>query len=222
MPHETTLVPALPKKQRRHPRVQLNLSVRLRWLSPLGQLIEVTETLDVGRGGLLVHRREPCRAGALVWVAFPFDPSLPLTQPETPARVVRVTTTPAGDNLVALELEAPKPKGAAAGQAYLSFARERRRHERLRLALPIRVRPADSPWPEETMTVDISDDGVLFCTTRLHTVGDTLYIALPPRSFGGQWASPAELPARVVRVAGDAHSAVWQQVAAALLPPEKP
>jgi hypothetical protein len=221
MSHETTLVPALMKEQRRHPRAQLSLPVRLRWLSPLGQLTEVTETLDVGRGGLLVHRREPCCVGARVWVTFPFDPSLLLAQPETPARVVRVATTPAGGNLVALELEPPRPSDAA-GRTHTRFARERRRHERLRLVLPIRVRPADSPWPEETMTVDISDDGVLFCTTRLYAAGDAIYIALPPRSFGGRWISPAELAARVVRITRDARSAVWQQVAAALLPPEKP
>ena len=226
MPSETTLVPTRTKEQRRYARVQLNLSARLRWLTPLGQLTEVTETLDVSRGGLLVYLREPCRVGGAVWVTFPFESTPPLTQPETPARVVRAKTTPAGGHLAALEFEAlPRRRDAAAarGGTYPRPAGERRRRERVRLALPIRVRPADSPWPEETMTIDISKDGARFCTTRLYAVGDTVYVTWAPGSFGGRMASAVELPARVVCVKKDTRlsSPVWQQVAVALLPPEK-
>ncbi len=226
MPPETSLVSTLTKEQRRHPRVQLNLPVRLRWLTPLGQLTEVTETLDVCRAGLRIYRREPCRIGAMVWVTFLFDSSLPLALPETPARVVRLATTPTGGNLVALEFESlPRHRDllAALARIYPGSVRNRRRRERIRLALPIRVRPPSSPWPEETMTVDLSDEGLMFCTTRLYIVGDTVFITLPRGSFGGRWASPTELPARVVRIEKDARldGSVWQQVAVAVLPPEK-
>ncbi len=204
-------------ERRRHPRAQLNLPVRLRWLGPLGQLTEVAETLDVCRGGLLVYRRDPSQVGSMLWVTFPFDSTLQLPQPETPARVVRVKDTPAGGHLVAIELEVPLRHAAGAGAAGL----DRRRHERIPLALPIRVRPSDSPWPEETMTVDVSDDGVLFCTARLYSAGDLVYINLPPGTIRSRSSSTAEVPARVVRVVRRPDF-VEQEVAVALLPPDKP
>src|SRR5712691_4158563 len=98
MPIETNVAPTRIKEQRRHPRAQLNLPVRLRWPTPLGQTTEVAETLDVCRGGLLIHRRDPCPIRAHLWVTFPFDSTLPLTQPETPARIARVKTTPTGND----------------------------------------------------------------------------------------------------------------------------
>jgi len=223
MPPETSLVPTLTKEQRGHPRVHLHLPVRLRWLTPLGLLAEIAETVDVCRAGLQINRREPCRIGAMVWVTFLFESSLPLAQPETPAHVVRLTTTPTGGNLVALEFESlPRHRHliAALARIYAGPFRDRRRRERIRLALPIRVRLPGSPWPEETMTVDLSNEGVMFCTTRLYPVGDTVFITLPRGSFR---ASPTELPARVVRIEKDARldGSVWQQVAVAVLPPEK-
>jgi len=224
MPSQTTLVPNLVREQRRHPRAQLSLPVRLRWLTPLGQLSEAAQTLDVCRGGLLVYRREFCGVGAMVWVTLPFDSTLALTEPETPARVVRVKMTPAGGHLVALQFEAPprrRDTAGAAGRTFSGPATEHRRRERIRLALPIRVRPADSPWPEETMTVDISEAGALFCTTRLYAVGDTVHLTIPRGSFGGRWAAHKELRARVVRLEPGAGrtGSVWQQVAVALLAP---
>jgi hypothetical protein len=183
----------------------------------LGQLTEVAETLDVCRGGLLVYRRDPSQVGSMLWVTFPFDSSPQLPQPEIPARVVRVKDTPTSGHLVALEFEAPLRH--AAGTAAMGF--DRRRHERFPLALPIRVRPSDSPWPEETMTVDLSDDGVLFCTARLYSVGDLIYVNLPTGTIRSRSSSAAEVPARVVRVVRRPDS-VEQQVAVALLPPGKP
>ncbi len=223
MPTLTTLAPALIKEQRRHPRVQLNLPVRLRWPTPLGQITEVTETLDVCRGGLLVHRRDLGRVGALLWVTFPFDSSLPVTQPETPARIVRLDQTPAGDPLLAIEFEpVTKRRDAnAAGELDFRPARERRGSPRIPLALPIRVRPLDSPWPEETMTRDVSNGGVLFCTTRLYATGDPVHVALPMGSLVGRWASAAETPARIVRVSR-LPGEVEQQVALAFPLAQKP
>jgi hypothetical protein len=194
--------------------VQLNLPVRLRWLAPLGQLTEVTETLDVSRGGLLVNRPEPCGVSAALWVTFPFDPTLELVQPETPACVVRVKDTPAGGHWVGIAFNLPERHAAPACAGDV----DRRRRERVRLALPIRVWLAGSPWPEETMTVDVSEDGVLFCTARMYSVGDAVRVGLPPGILRRQ---PAQVPARVVRVARRAGS-VEQEVAIVLLPPERP
>ena len=74
---------------REHHRVQLRLPVRLRWTAPLGQKIELAETIDVSRGGLLVSTKERHAPGVPVWVTFPYDSSLGDGQPEIPARVVR-------------------------------------------------------------------------------------------------------------------------------------
>ena len=188
--------------------------MRLRWPTPLGQFTDVTETLDVCRSGLRIHRREPCEAGATLWVAFPFESTLPLAQPETPARVAWVKETPTGGLLVGIEFEA-SPRSAVGAAPPV----DRRRRKRVQLALPIRVRPAGAPWPEETMTVDIAEEGALFSTARLYWVGDSVHITLPSGTIPSRWGTGtgAEVPARVMRVTHRPGS-VEQEVAVALLP----
>jgi hypothetical protein len=70
-------------------RVRMRLPVRLRWTTPLGQKIELGETMDVSRRGLLVSTKEPHTAGVPLWVTFPYDSSLGDGQPEMSARIVR-------------------------------------------------------------------------------------------------------------------------------------
>jgi hypothetical protein len=74
---------------RRHRRVRMRLPVRLRWTTPLGQKIELAETLDVSRSGLLVSSKESHTPGVRVWVTFPYDVSLSDGQPEILACVAR-------------------------------------------------------------------------------------------------------------------------------------
>jgi len=45
----------------------------LRWTTPLGQKIELAETSDVSRGGLLVPSPEFHAAGVEFWVTFPYN-----------------------------------------------------------------------------------------------------------------------------------------------------
>ncbi len=45
-------------ESRQHRRVSMHLPVRLRWTAPFGQKIELGETIDVSRGGLLVSTKE--------------------------------------------------------------------------------------------------------------------------------------------------------------------
>jgi hypothetical protein len=74
---------------REHRRVRMRLPARLRWTTPFGQKIELVETIDVSRRGLLVSAREPHASGLRLWVTFPFDSLLGEGQPEMSAHTVR-------------------------------------------------------------------------------------------------------------------------------------
>lgn len=206
-------------EQRRYPRARLTLCVRLRWPTAFGLVTELAETLDASRGGFLFFRHEPCEPGASLWVTFPWDASVTQVQPEIPARVARVKVTPAGGYLVAVTFETSRPGAPAAALGELRAAPaagDRRQQPRFPLALPIRVRAQDWPWPEETMTLDISGRGVLVETPRIYSPGAIVRVVLPY----GSWVSAGEVPARVVRVE-PVPGSVTQRVALALLPLEK-
>ncbi len=81
-------------ESRQHRRVSMHLPVRLRWTPPFGQKIELGETIDVSRGGLLVSTKESHTPGVTVWVTFPYDASLFDGQPEILARVARCGEMP--------------------------------------------------------------------------------------------------------------------------------
>jgi hypothetical protein len=181
---------ATAKEQRGHPRARLHLPVRLRWRGPLGSLVEVTETLDTSREGLLIYRQEETREGSRVWVTFPFDAAATnAVQPETRAHVVRVQSTAAGGHQVALHFERPRRNSLQGHDS------ERRANPRVSFGLPLLVRPANFPWPEETMTLDISRSGARFEAARKYAVGDSVGIQILPDT----WTAPKEVPARVMR-----------------------
>ncbi|HTX16131.1 MAG TPA: PilZ domain-containing protein [Candidatus Baltobacteraceae bacterium] len=179
-----------PVELRRSPRARLHLPARIRWLGPLGMRLEVAETIDVSREGLLIRRDERCNLLARVWVAYPFDPSAASIQPETPARIARVQGGAQGGFYVALELQLPpreSPRDAS---------EERRRSARFSFALPIFVRPAGSLWPEESMTQNISNHGVRFESARTYKIGEKVLAKIP----WGEWAKPGEMTGHVIRV----------------------
>jgi hypothetical protein len=179
-------------EMRKHPRAQLKLPARVRWHGPIGMRLEITQTVDVSREGMLFHRNEPCDRQARMWVAFPFDPAAgAATQPETPARVVRVEPdSQEGGFWVAVKFEnmtrAPQ----------LPAGRERRGSERIPFALPIFVRLAGTPWPEEFMTQDISHHGTRFETSHIYAPGDKVLAKIP----WGEWSKTGEVAGCVVRV----------------------
>src|SRR5882762_8228504 len=78
-----------PTDSREHRRVRMRLPVRMRWTTPFGQKIELGETIDVSRSGLLVSTKEFHTPGITLWVTFPYDASLSYGQPEILARVAR-------------------------------------------------------------------------------------------------------------------------------------
>jgi hypothetical protein len=55
----------------------------------------------------------------------------------------------------------------------------------------------DAPWPEETMTVNVSQSGVLFCSLRIYEAEDRLTITFPK----GAVLPDGERLGRVVQVA---------------------
>jgi hypothetical protein len=109
-------------QSREHRRVRIRLPARLRWATPFGQKIELSETLDVSRGGLLLSSQELHSAGASLWVTFPYDASLPDGQPEVLARVVRC-----GEALATIGATSARAK--LPSQAHFGQARSARRDE---------------------------------------------------------------------------------------------
>ena len=153
--------------------------------------LEVARTEDVSRDGLLVRRNEPCDTRARVWVVFPFDPAASdSVRAETAARIVRVDRATEGGYRVALKFAPPVSKLA------LPVERERRGCPRIPLALPVLIRLAGTPWPEESMTQDVSQSGARFETSHIYAAGDTVLAKIP----WGQWSATGEIAGRVVRV----------------------
>lgn len=178
-------------EMRKHPRAQLRMAVRLRWRGPLGLRVEVTRTLDSSRDGIRIPRNESCEVGARVWVTFPFDTNCSAaTQTETPAHVVRVEPNAQRGYDVSLRLELP------AKAAIRTKETERRTCSRMTFAVPIFVRATGSPWPEESMTYDISRAGARFESAHIYATGDMVLAKIP----WGEWEGAGEIRARVVRV----------------------
>ena len=189
-----TAGPQLVVEQRKYSRVRLNLPVRLRWRTPFGLRTELGETLELSRGGLLIKRDEAFKTGTSLWLTVPFDPDMRLSQPEIPARVVRVNSRPFGGYLVALAFEIFPPRPTS-----LPGRRDRRKSVRTRLALPIRVQLEGFPWAEETMTVDVSGGGALFGSSCVYQVGDSARVELEHIPWPGR-KNREMLVAKVVRV----------------------
>jgi hypothetical protein len=178
-------------EMRKHPRAQLQMAARIRWRGPLGMRMETTRTVDVSRNGIRIPRADSCEIGSRVWVTFPFDANTSsMAQPETPAHVARVNRNSQGGYDVSLQLELmPRSVERGSGQ-------ERRACARMAFAVPIFVRAAGSPWPEESMTHDISRAGARFESAQMYTIGDAILATIP----WGEWEHAGEIRAHVVRV----------------------
>jgi len=195
----------MPTERREHRRAQLKLPVRLRWPGPLRQLTEVSETLDVCRGGLLVRSSNDCRSGAPLWVTFPYDSSLSANLPEVPARIARVERRSDDGLLIAIHLE---PYAYVNGSGPKPLV-ERRRSPRVPISVPVALRTGSSPWAEETMTLDISSRGMRLSTFRVYSEGENVRITLQPGPVVSAWPVAREVPARIVRIEPIPGSSQW-------------
>ena len=185
---------------RAYRRVRMRLPARLRWISPLGQKIELAETMDVSRGGLLLSSRELHAPGVPLWVTFPYDASLREGQPEVPARVVRCQESDASPVRFSLAIQFEAQASSSSNGNGARSEPERRGGPRRLLATPIRVNLENVPWFEEAMSVDVSPRGMRFRSQREYATGELLRITLEDPS-SASWPGSGEFRAKVVRVA---------------------
>ena len=183
---------------RAYRRVRMRLPARLRWISPFGQKIELVQTMDVSRGGLLFASGELHAAGVSLWVTFPYDASLREGQPEVAARVVRCEGLGAVPlHFLAIQFEA---QARSVSNGNRGRDPERRQSPRRYLAVPIRVRMENVPWFEEAMSLDLSSRGMRFRSRCEYAIGELLRIALEDAS-AASWHGSGEFRAKVVRIA---------------------
>jgi hypothetical protein len=183
--------------------VRLRLPARLRWSAPFGPQSEVTETIDVSRGGLLLEARAEHAPGTRVWVSFPFDETQD-QQPEIAARVVR-SGNGTGPRTVALELLEQRARAKSNGGP----REERRGEHRSAIAVPVWVRPQYAPWSEQAMTIDVSASGLRFATCREYAPGEQLLV-----KFGAvapaRWTADGEERVRVTRTSSTGDAALLE------------
>jgi PilZ domain len=203
--------------RREHHRAQLSLPVRIRWTTPFGQKTEICKTLDISRGGLLVPCLETHATGVPLWVTFPYDASLGEGQPEIMANVVRAAPPRNGNGhepgglesngrALALHFGSPERVRSNGNGHGFTTEQERRESPRRALAVPVRVRPEHVPWFEEAMTLDISEQGLRFLSSREYQEGQRLLIAFEPM-IPVPWPH-AETPACVLRIEARPQSAM--------------
>jgi hypothetical protein len=202
------------RERRQRPRVLLQLPVRVRWLGPFGLETEVTQTENVSRDGLLISSFSPRQPGSQVWATFPYDAAVAFTESETPGTVAWCEAESANNNMIAISFHPGDPRSqrsfpAADDTNAAHRSDDRRSQTRIPLAYLIRVSRIaptrqelqstlqQSSQPEETMTVNVSPGGMVFCTVRIYSPNERLAIAAPAArnlSAGSRYA-------RVLRVA---------------------
>jgi len=183
-------------ERRKYSRARLRLPARIRWLAPFGLREEVQQTEDVSRGGLKVPLSVPALAGTHLWVSFPYDSTLPESQPEMLLRATRCEPRKGGGAMLAGRFETLAARGAASDRR--PALAERRASRRVRLSLPVRVRLENLPWFEETMTLDVSAEGLRFLSCREYERERTVFVSFqgtPP----GAWNTGGEVRAVVAR-----------------------
>lgn len=198
------------RETRQHRRVPLVLQVRLRWVAALGLQTEVSQTRDTSRGGLLTTSAETRRVGAPLWITFPYHPEEKMSAPEFPARVAHTHETSHGEHLVGIAFDSrrglgdkkPRSEDRRSGSFWrrakrvLTGTQQRRKSERIAMALPMTVHRATTPWPDETISVNISSGGVVFSTLQLYESGEEIKVELPEN----RWVENRSRTARILRI----------------------
>jgi len=171
-------------------------------MGPFGLETGFGSTLNAGRAGMLLISARARTIGSRVWITFPCEAGAVSVEPETPARVARCSAE--GATLFAIGVEFVERAPAEIECLYP----DRRRFQRAPLALYLRIVQTKSArtnsasgsslalWPDEVMTIDLSQSGLLFCSTRVYFLRQGLSITLSD----GCWVAGGG-NARVVRIA---------------------
>ncbi|HEX9761427.1 MAG TPA: PilZ domain-containing protein [Candidatus Acidoferrales bacterium] len=188
-------------KTRQRGRVQVEIPARIRQIAPPRNAVELTNSLDVSRNGMLFRTRGRYDLHTVVWVTLNYRPGVTAEPIEFPATVVRIDRRDDGSAEIALRFhssradstpEASMPAAPPASPPTQSSTRRER--TRARIALPVRVR--SQTGVEETTTVDVSRNGVLFHSQSTYRVGERVDVIMPFRPG----LDAEEMPARIVRV----------------------
>ncbi len=185
-------------EQRVRARIRMELPVRIRQVGPPHDSVEITNSLDVSRNGVLFRTRQPYTTNSTVWVTMPYHPEGGRNNLEFPASVVRIDKADDEFAEIAVQFHSARadqmrPAYQAAPASGPQRSSNRRSNNRVRMTLPIRVR--DRKALEESVTVDVSRTGVLFSSSRPYAVGEQVWVAMPYQPG----AAPDEMPAQVIR-----------------------
>jgi PilZ domain len=182
---------------RTRPRVRFDMAVRVRQIGPPRDSIEIARTLDVSRNGVMFRTRQPYQLNSTVWLVLPFNPKLPIQEPEFPGTIARIEQMDDGTAEIGIRFH-----NARSDRIYGGYetkvapleSTERRAKDRAKIALTIRVR--DTVGVEITNTVDVSRTGVLFRSPKDYQIGQLIWVTVPytPET------PPEETEARVVRI----------------------
>lgn len=182
---------------RTRPRVRFDMSVRVRQIGPPRDSIEIARTLDVSRNGVMFRTRQPYQLNSTVWLVLPFNPKLPIQEPEFPGTIARIVQMDDGTAEIGIQFHnsrSDRVYGASETRVAPVESSERRAKDRAKIALAIRVR--DAAGVEITNTVDVSRTGVLFNSPKDYQIGQLIWVTVPytPET------PPEETEARVVRI----------------------
>ncbi len=178
-------------------RVRFDMAVRVRQIGPPRHSIEIARTLDVSRNGVMFRSRQTYEMHSTVWLILPFNPKLPIQEPEFPGTIVRIEKQEDGSAEIGIRFHnarSDRMSGNYDTKAVPQGIGERRVKDRAKLSLAIRVR--DAAGVEISSTVDVSRTGVLFRSEKEYLIGQLLWVTAPyaPET------PPEEVEARVVRI----------------------
>ena len=151
----------------------------------------------------MVACKEQPPEGLPLWVTFPFDMAAPDTQPEVLARVVRRHGSSVGQperGEIALHFERfPLSASNAREVQQTPVTPPAKNGSVANMSVPIRVRPRHILWPEEAMTLDVSNELLRFVSNREYAPGDTLFVSFVSRETR-PWPGIGETSCKIVKV----------------------
>ena len=189
------------RDQRFRQRVRMDMPVRIRQMPPPREYMEIKNTLDVSRNGILFRTRERYELNSIIWVTMPYTAGSHQKDPEFPGTVVRVIKMPDGDTEIGVQFHSAHADRwhhsvySVPGKPITST--EKREKNRVRMTLPVRVR--SGMLMDESVTLDVSRTGILFVSSQPYTAGQKVFVVVPYQPAGLISGTQVEEPAEIVR-----------------------